>query len=50
MLATRIARIPEEIRGYGHVKLRHLELARKKEAALMAEWDAPPADLAVRTA
>ncbi|MEY4562965.1 MAG: hypothetical protein RLZZ618_2242 [Pseudomonadota bacterium] len=50
VLATRIARIPEEIRGYGHVKLRHLELARKKEAALMAEWDAPPADLAVRTA
>ena len=27
-LATRIARIPEDIRGYGHVKARHLDAAR----------------------
>jgi indolepyruvate ferredoxin oxidoreductase len=37
-LATEIARIPEDIRGYGHVKQRHLAAARPKWAALMAEW------------
>ena len=37
-LATEIARVPEEIRGYGHVKDRHLATARPKWAALMAEW------------
>ena len=36
--AAEIARIPEEIRGYGHVKERHLKAARSKWAALMAEW------------
>ena len=39
-LAAEIARIPEEIRGYGHVKERHLASARPKWAALMAEWRA----------
>ena len=39
-LAVEIARIPEEIRGYGHVKDRHLAAARPKWAALMAEWRA----------
>jgi indolepyruvate ferredoxin oxidoreductase len=39
-LATEIARIPEEIRGYGHVKERHLHAARPKWAALMTEWRA----------
>jgi indolepyruvate ferredoxin oxidoreductase len=43
-LAAQIARIPEEIRGYGHVKQRHLEAARGKWAGLMAQWrGAPPA-------
>jgi len=37
-LAAEIARIPEEIRGYGHVKDRHLAAARPKWAALMSEW------------
>jgi len=37
-LAADIARIPEEIRGYGHVKLRHLEAARGKWAGLMGQW------------
>ncbi len=37
-LATEIARIPEEIRGYGHVKERHLLAARPKWAALMKSW------------
>ena len=36
--AVEIARIPEEIRGYGHVKERHLAAARTKWAALMAAW------------
>jgi len=39
-LATDIARIPEDIRGYGHVKERHLHAARPKWAALMNEWRA----------
>ena len=37
-LAAQIARIPEEIRGYGHVKARHLAAARSKWDALMAQW------------
>jgi indolepyruvate ferredoxin oxidoreductase len=37
-LAAQIARIPEEIRGYGHVKERHLKAAREKWAALLAQW------------
>jgi indolepyruvate ferredoxin oxidoreductase len=41
-LATEIARIPEEIRGYGHVKERHLAAARPKWAALMLQWRAAP--------
>ncbi len=38
--AVEIARIPEEIRGYGHVKERHLAAARIKWDALMAAWRA----------
>jgi indolepyruvate ferredoxin oxidoreductase len=37
-LAVEIARIPEEIRGYGHVKERHLAAARPKWERLMAQW------------
>ena len=33
--AVAIARIPEEIRGFGHVKERHLKQAKEKEAALL---------------
>jgi indolepyruvate ferredoxin oxidoreductase len=39
-LAVEIARIPEEIRGFGHVKTRHLVAARGKWAALMQRWRA----------
>ncbi|ODV11595.1 MAG: indolepyruvate ferredoxin oxidoreductase [Rubrivivax sp. SCN 70-15] len=42
-LATEIARLPEEIRGYGHVKARHLAAARVKWDDLMARWRAPAA-------
>jgi indolepyruvate ferredoxin oxidoreductase len=31
-----IAGIPEDIRGYGHIKQRHLKAAKEKEAALLA--------------
>jgi indolepyruvate ferredoxin oxidoreductase len=37
-LAVEIARIPEHIRGYGHVKERHLLAARAKWADLTARW------------
>jgi indolepyruvate ferredoxin oxidoreductase len=37
-LAAEIARIPEEIRGYGHVKERHLATARPRWQKLMADW------------
>jgi indolepyruvate ferredoxin oxidoreductase len=37
-LATEIARIPEQIRGYGHVKAAHLAKARAAWSTLMAQW------------
>ena len=36
--AVAIASIPEDIRGYGHVKERYLASAKQKEAALLAEF------------
>ncbi len=33
--AVDLASVPEHIRGYGHVKLRHLEVAEKRRAALL---------------
>jgi len=39
-LAVEIASVPEQIRGYGHVKRRHLDDAKKKEAALLATFRA----------
>jgi indolepyruvate ferredoxin oxidoreductase len=41
-LVTEIARIPEEIRGYGHVKERHLHNAKEKEARLLAQLETVP--------
>ncbi len=41
-LAAEIARIPEDIRGYGHVKERHLKAARAKWDGLMAQWRSRP--------
>jgi indolepyruvate ferredoxin oxidoreductase len=43
-LAVEIARIPEEIRGYGHVKERHLVAARAKWQRLTAQWRGPSAE------
>jgi indolepyruvate ferredoxin oxidoreductase len=39
-LAVSIARLPEDIRGFGHVKARHLAAADAKRAELLARWDA----------
>jgi indolepyruvate ferredoxin oxidoreductase len=40
-LAVEIAKLPEDIRGYGHVKERHLKAARAKWAELMGRWRTP---------
>ena len=48
-LAVEIARIPEQIRGYGHVKARHLAAVRPKWDALMAEWRAGPLALSAQS-
>ncbi|MDT7837740.1 indolepyruvate ferredoxin oxidoreductase family protein [Aquabacterium sp. OR-4] len=42
-LAVSLASLPEEIRGYGHVKARHLAAVRPKWAALLAQWRGQPA-------
>ena len=39
--AVAIASIPEDIRGYGHVKERHLKAAKEKEASLLIAFNAP---------
>lgn len=40
--AVAIARIPEEIRGYGYVKEKHLALAQAKQVKLIAEFKEVP--------
>jgi len=40
-LALQLAEIPEHIRGYGHVKDRHLKEAKAREAKLLATFRAP---------
>jgi indolepyruvate ferredoxin oxidoreductase len=40
-LAVTIASVPEHIRGYGHIKDRHLTAAKQQEAELMARFRAP---------
>jgi indolepyruvate ferredoxin oxidoreductase len=39
-LAVQIAAIPDEIRGYGHIKARTLAPARKKRDELLARYEA----------
>jgi indolepyruvate ferredoxin oxidoreductase len=41
-VAVALAAIPEKIRGYGHVKLRHLKAAKAEEAALLEQFRAGP--------
>jgi indolepyruvate ferredoxin oxidoreductase len=40
-LAVKLAAIPDDIRGYGHVKDAHLAKAKRKEADLLAQWRNP---------
>lgn len=42
-LAVKIASIPEDIRGYGHVKERSLGIAKAKQADLLAALRSPEA-------
>ena len=42
-VAVAIVRIPEDIRGYGYVKERHLATACPRWAALMERWRNPAA-------
>jgi indolepyruvate ferredoxin oxidoreductase len=46
-LAVALASIPEKIRGYGHVKMRHLVAAKKEEAELLARFRAGEVTLPV---
>ncbi len=41
-LAVRLASVPDDIRGYGHIKEAAMERAAAKEASLLAEWRAAP--------
>jgi indolepyruvate ferredoxin oxidoreductase len=44
-LAVGLAAIPEKIRGFGHVKLRHIAAAKAEEAALLEQFRAGGAPL-----
>ena len=44
-IAVGLAVIPEKIRGFGHVKLRHLKAAKADEATLLDQFRAGPAPL-----
>ncbi|HEX2477790.1 MAG TPA: indolepyruvate ferredoxin oxidoreductase family protein [Geminicoccaceae bacterium] len=43
--AADLARLPEQIRGFGHVKERHLRAAKQRESELLAALRAPAARL-----
>src|SRR5207302_10411281 len=44
-IAVALAAIPEKIRGFGHVKMRHLKAAKAEEAALLEQLRTGPAPL-----
>jgi len=46
-VAVGLAAVPQKIRGFGHVKTRHLEAAKAEEAELLARFRAPTPLLAV---
>ncbi|MBT2326977.1 indolepyruvate ferredoxin oxidoreductase family protein [Variovorax paradoxus] len=45
-----LARLPQSVRGFGHVKLRNLAAARTEQEKLLARLDAPLTDAARRAA
>jgi indolepyruvate ferredoxin oxidoreductase len=44
-IAVALAALPEKIRGYGHVKARHLAAVQPERQRLLDLWRAPPAQL-----
>jgi indolepyruvate ferredoxin oxidoreductase len=38
---VKLASIPDDIKGYGHVKEAHLVKARRKQVELLAQWRNP---------
>lgn len=38
-IAVQLARLPELIRGFGHVKARNVRIAQERQAILMKEWE-----------
>ncbi len=48
-LAVEIAEVPEQIRGFGHVKERHVEKAEKLRADLLKRWSKPGIAATVQT-
>jgi indolepyruvate ferredoxin oxidoreductase len=40
-LAVELARVPEQIRGYGHIKERNIKKAKEREASLLAAFRTP---------
>jgi indolepyruvate ferredoxin oxidoreductase len=40
-LAQELARLPQTVRGFGHVKDRNAEIALEKQAELLARWELP---------
>ncbi len=42
-LAIRLASVPDDIRGYGHVKEANLQKAKRKQSALLQQWHNPEA-------
>jgi indolepyruvate ferredoxin oxidoreductase len=46
-VAVGLANIPQKIKGFGHIKMRNLEAAKKEEADLLARFRSPTPPLAV---
>ena len=42
-IAVKLASMPDDVRGYGHVKERHVALATAKQAQLLADFNDPQA-------
>ncbi|MPZ30278.1 MAG: indolepyruvate ferredoxin oxidoreductase family protein [Rhodospirillales bacterium] len=42
-LAVRLASVPDDIKGYGHIKDAHLAKARRTQATLLQQWHNPEA-------
>jgi len=45
-LAVQLAALPEDIRGFGHIKMKSIAAARKKRDELLARFRAPGAERA----